>query len=142
MFWVNKFDHKPFIKVYTHGACDVNGQRGALASATVYFGYNNPHNCDGLDVPGGQTNQRAALHAVVHALQVVVDNRDEDNPDHQRVAVLTNSDYPRQVWSRGWKWNRRTVANEDLVRDLLEFQDDFREVCNVCYYSDRFNHQE
>jgi ribonuclease HI len=128
-FWLGSFDRLPHIKVYTHGACDMNGQPGALASATVYFGYNDRHNSFSLSVPGRQTSQRAALYAVIDALEMVLDNRDRTNYRHQRVAVFTNSDYPAQVWSRGWKRSSEAVANDDLVRRLLEFKEDFLEVC-------------
>jgi ribonuclease HI len=127
-FWLTNFDRVPYIRVYTHGACDVNGQPGALASSTVYFGYNDRHNSYDLDVPGPQTNNRAALHAVVRALEIVVANRSQGYYCHKRVAVFTNSDYPGQVWKRGWKRRLETVPNYDLVRRVLQFKKDFLEV--------------
>jgi ribonuclease HI len=135
-FWLTNFDRVPFIKVYTHGACDMNGQSGALASSTVYFGYNDRHNWYGIDVPGGQTSQRAALYAVIKALEIIVANRDRNYYCHKRVAVFTNSDYPEQVWNRGWKRSLDTGANYDLVRRLLEFKKYFMEVCGIQFVVD------
>ena len=126
-FWLVNFNRSPFIKVYIHGASDLNGQPGSLATATVFFGAHPMHNTNSLGVPGRQTNQRAVLCAAIHALDVVVDFR-ENAYRHQRVAIFTNSDYPGQVWRRGWKWPKRTVANEDLVRLLLDHVDNFCEV--------------
>jgi ribonuclease HI len=127
-FWLTNFDRVPYIKVYTHGACDRNGQPGAVASAAVYFGYNGCHNWYSLDVPGRQTNRRADLAAVIHALEIVVANRDKSNNSHQRVAVFTNSNYPKQVWDRGLEKRTETTPNNDLARLLLGFNKHFLEV--------------
>jgi ribonuclease HI len=128
-FWLTHFDDAQlYIKVYTHGACDMNGQPGAIASCAIDFGRNNVFNTYGHDVPGRQTNQRASLYAVLHALEMVEYARNKGYAGPQRVAVFTNSDYPGQVWNRGWKWYKGSVPNEDLVRRLLEFKDKSVEV--------------
>ncbi|KAG8200427.1 hypothetical protein JTE90_000510 [Oedothorax gibbosus] len=67
---VNVPDHGPdeFVTVFTDGASSCNGTEDAKAGIGVYWGPGNELNTSAR-LPGRQTNNRAEIHAAVHALQ-------------------------------------------------------------------------
>ena len=127
-FWQTSIDNRAYVKIYTHGSAYLNGQPGAVANSTIHFGRNPKHNKNNLCVPGAQTSQRAALFAAICALDVVKDVRHSDHLSIEKVVIITNCDYPGQVWARGWDLTKRPLPNEDLVSDLLEHKRNFTEV--------------
>ncbi|KAJ2797877.1 hypothetical protein H4R20_005028 [Coemansia guatemalensis] len=104
--------------VYTDGASSGNGRSGARAGYGVYYGDNDSRNTS-MPLSGSrQTNQRAELTAVNHALR----NSDPNQP----LTIHSDSSYgikSMTEWGNRWDQNGyRTssggaVANQDLIRE-------------------------
>lgn len=134
---VNKRDHKPSkrsaqfpkagvtddkVVVYTDGACEKNGKRGARAGVGVYFGANNPRNVSEPLAGPRQTNQRAELSAILRTLEIL------DFTPTKRLAIYTDSQYSIDCltkWHRGWEFKgwintkEEPVENQDLIKGAL-----------------------
>jgi len=84
--------------LYTDGACPSNGKTSSTAGIGIFYGPHDPRNVS-LRLPGlYQTNQRAELYAVVHALEaypvpnVSAPDADVSAPRHV-VVIITDSKY-------------------------------------------------
>jgi ribonuclease HI len=104
--------------VYTDGSSRGNGRAGASAGYGVYYGPGDSRNYAGKLDGERQTNQRAELKAIDHALSnAQVSGRD--------VHIYTDSEYSKNaVTTWGDKWDRngyRNAKGEPVVnRDLIE----------------------
>ncbi|RPD56755.1 ribonuclease H-like protein [Lentinus tigrinus ALCF2SS1-6] len=110
--------------VYSDGACKGNGKAGSIAGVGVWWGRDDPRNI-AERCPGGQTNNRAELIAIVRVL--------ETSP-HTRKPLLIKTDSKYSIMCfREWmpKWlnnNFKTstgepVKNAPLIRYLAALLD-------------------
>ncbi|KAJ8487093.1 hypothetical protein ONZ51_g4401 [Trametes cubensis] len=112
-------DDEPLI-VYSDGACKGNGQPGSVAGIGVWWGpdhlWNLSERC-----PGGQTNNRAELIAIIRVL--------ENAPMDQRELIIkTDSHYSikcLETWLDNWKRNGWKKANGGPVNNvaLIKYAD-------------------
>lgn len=111
-------------EVYTDGACSRNGQPDAKAGVGVYFGANNSDNISSSLGGSPQTNQRAELVAIKHALLTI-----ERFDDEEYYQICTDSSYAINcltVWYKKWQKNGwvnmrgEEVANKKLIQEILE----------------------
>ncbi|EPY53908.1 ribonuclease H Rnh1 [Schizosaccharomyces cryophilus OY26] len=109
--------------VYTDGSSLGNGKFGAAAGCGVYFGPGDPRNLSERLIIGEQTNNRAELQAIIHALE----NTSGD------VIIRADSKYAIQaltVWNKKWeKTNYMTssstpVKNVDLITRASRLMED------------------
>ncbi|XP_022088475.1 ribonuclease H1-like isoform X2 [Acanthaster planci] len=115
--------------VYTDGACESNGRRGARAGVGVYWGDNNPYNTSER-LQGRQTNQRAEITAAIRALQTAKARNIKE------LTLYTDSKYTINAmgdWIHRWKVNGwKTVGNKDVVnKEELETLDSLCQQVNV-----------
>ena len=116
--------------LYTDGACPSNGKTSSTAGIGIFYGPNDPRNVS-LRLPGlYQTNQRAELYAVVHALEAYpvpeINPPDIPNvsaPPHV-VVIITDSKYVIKgitEWSTTWERNAYLNSKNTPVisRDLF-----------------------
>jgi ribonuclease HI len=105
-----KFDEKKLVPpegslpVYADGSCDLSGP---AAGAGIYFGDNDPRN-QGLAVPGGQTNQRAELYAILATLEML--------PQCPHIHIFTDSLYSINVVTKVFN----AYVNLDLIEPLWD----------------------
>ncbi|KAJ7637064.1 ribonuclease H-like domain-containing protein [Roridomyces roridus] len=125
------------LDVWADGACRRNGQPGAIGGAGIWFG--RPVNGSrgwirALPLHPIPTNQRAELTAIIFALEMARDRRDElnDRP-YFMLTVYTDSKYAHGCmceWLDQWRdngWvNSRGVAvvNRDLIQEAADLLDD------------------
>ncbi|KAJ2338137.1 hypothetical protein IWW50_006692 [Coemansia erecta] len=104
--------------VYTDGACSGNGRQGSRAGYGVWYGDGDSRNASRALGGHEQTNQRAELAAMNHALR----NSDSNQP----LVIHSDSKYGIQAmtsWGDKWENNGyRTstggdVKNQDLIRE-------------------------
>jgi len=115
--------------LYTDGACPSNGKTSSTAGIGIFYGPHDPRNVS-LRLPGlYQTNQRAELYAVVHALEaypvpnVSAPDADVSAPRHV-VVIITDSKYVIKgitEWSTTWERNAylNTKNTPVISRDLF-----------------------
>ncbi|KAI0762190.1 ribonuclease H-like domain-containing protein [Trametes elegans] len=111
--------------VYSDGSCRGNGKVGSVAGIGVWWGQNDPRNL-AERCPGGQTNNRAELIAIVRVLETTPHTR-------RPLLIKTDSKYSISCF-RHWmpKWlknNFRTasgepVKNASLIRYLSALLDE------------------
>ncbi|KLO13418.1 ribonuclease H-like protein [Schizopora paradoxa] len=110
--------------VFCDGACKGNGKVGSVAGLGVWWGDEDPRNL-AERVPGGQTNNRAELLAIVRIL--------EQHPESGRSLIIkTDSRYSIDCvtkwipnWLRnGWrKTGGQPVQNKELIHYLSTLLD-------------------
>ena len=110
------------MRVFTDGACSHNGRANAKAGYAVWF----PDHKDfsmSQRLPEGepQTNQRAELSAIAHAVRIL----DERGFHDSDLVIYTDSDYSISCltkWIPNWiARNWKTAAGGDVLhRDLIE----------------------
>ncbi|KZT69846.1 hypothetical protein DAEQUDRAFT_641195, partial [Daedalea quercina L-15889] len=110
--------------VYCDGACKGNGQVGSVAGVGVWWGRGDERNM-AERCPGGQTNNRAELIAIVRVLETTPH-------DKQPLLIKTDSQYSIncfQTWLPGWiakDWKNSkgdTVKNKELIQYLSALLD-------------------
>ncbi|KAG8998263.1 hypothetical protein FRB94_006961 [Tulasnella sp. JGI-2019a] len=110
--------------VYTDGACQGNGKRGARAGVGVWYGENDARNVSER-CPGDQTNNRAELIAIIRCLEL------EEDPTVPLV-IMTDSKYsiscirdwiPNWI-RRGWRSSKgEPVRNKLVIQHLANLLD-------------------
>lgn len=118
--------------VRTDGACMNNGQPHAKAGVGVYFAPNSKYNISSpLKNSSAPTNQKAELHALLRAMQVVrkdivptrsiLVNRNSDMK-HFRLVLVTDSSYAVECMCKHWKsWkvdDRQKVLKNQKGEDI------------------------
>ncbi|KAF8131655.1 ribonuclease H-like domain-containing protein [Boletus edulis] len=112
-------DEKDCDIVYCDGACKGNGQPGSVAGIGVWWGHGDPRNI-AERCPGGQTNNRAELIAIVRILETTPRLK-------RRLLIKTDSKYSIQCvtsWIFNWMRNGflaadgKPVKNRALIRYL------------------------
>lgn len=107
-------------QIYTDGSSRGNGQNGARAGYGVYYGDNDKRNVSAPLTDGPQTNQRAELAAITHAL------RNASTSSDKKVHIHTDSQYALKAlneWGDNWDRNGyrtaqgQPVVNKDLVKE-------------------------
>ena len=111
------------IRVFTDGACEGNGKRGARASYACWFPENKELSI-AKRVPDedGQTNQRAEMLAIAESVRIVLSKFPSDEVDFK---IYTDSMYSKDCltkWIQGWiKNDWKTSAGAPVKhRDLIE----------------------
>lgn len=111
------------IRVFTDGACEGNGKRGARASYACWFPENKELSI-AKRVPDedGQTNQRAEMLAIAESVRIVLSKFPSDEVDFK---IYTDSMYSKDCltkWIQGWiKNDWKTSAGGPVKhRDLIE----------------------
>ncbi|WBW72405.1 ribonuclease H Rnh1 [Schizosaccharomyces osmophilus] len=97
--------------VYTDGSSLGNGKHGAAAGYGVYFGPGDPRNHSERLLAGEQTNNRAELQAIIHALE----NTSGD------VIIRADSKYSIQaltVWNQKWKKTNYMTSSSTPVKNV------------------------
>lgn len=117
--------------VYTDGACSNNGYAGSKAGCGIHFP-GHPELSRRVPLSGkDQTNQRAELEAIRHALIIA-----KDHPQLEgELEIRTDSQYAIKgltEWCVNWEKNNwdRLVKNRDLFEDILKLR---RERANQVY---------
>lgn len=108
--------------VYTDGSSRGNGQTGAKAGYGVYYGDGDSRNVsERLSLSSAQTNQRAELTAINHALRTAATSGESKD-----IHIHTDSRYSKSALTEwGDKWEQtgykgssgKTVTNKDLVME-------------------------
>lgn len=141
--------------VYTDGASSKNGHASAKAGYGVFYGDNDPRNESApLSREEPQTNQRAELHAIVHALKNAVNSTESSSKD---IQVMTDSKYSRDcltTWADKWEKNGYksstggAVQNQDLIKSgrslikQLESQGGSIEIQHVKGHADNYGNNQ
>jgi ribonuclease HI len=109
---------RPFVEIYTDGACSGNPGRGGWG-AILRFGEHEKELCGGEP---STTNNRMELSAVIAALQALkVPCTVRLTTDSQYVAKAINDNWLYNWKIRGWRTaNKGAVKNVDLWKKLDE----------------------
>lgn len=121
---------KNSLAVSIDGACENNGQPGALASYGIFFAPESLLNSNGTlevsDSSSPLTNQKAELYALRKALDTV-EEKFGDNMTISRLVVITDSTYlveglTKHVWEweyKGYKNAKgKDVVNGEVFKEL------------------------
>ncbi len=111
---------KPFVKIYTDGACSPNPGFGGWGAILISLA----HGSKRRELSGAEkdsTNNRMELMAAIKALEAL--------KQPCQVSLTTDSKYVRNAFTQGWikNWVRngwrtaakKPVLNQDLWRDLI-----------------------
>ncbi|PSR73014.1 hypothetical protein PHLCEN_2v11118 [Hermanssonia centrifuga] len=103
-----------WLVVYCDGACKGNGKRSSVAGVGVWWGQGDPRNI-AERCPGGQTNNRAELIAIVRVL--------ENAPkDHIPLEIRTDSQYSIKClgeWLPKWQRNGFKSSSGGEVKNAV-----------------------
>ena len=119
--------------IYTDGAAKSNGSTNAVAGFGCYFGENDERNYSGI-VSGAQTNQRAELSALLHALNTV--DKEFDTGLKNPYTILSDSKYSLSCinewgdkWAKnGWKKSDGgKIINLDLIKECIKKKNSINE---------------
>ncbi|KAJ2446319.1 hypothetical protein GGF42_005732 [Coemansia sp. RSA 2424] len=125
----NQGGSRPDMVVYTDGSCHGNGKSGASGGYGTYWGHNDSRNYSGSLEGSRQTNQRAELRAINHAVSQANESARSYGGERPTVVVKTDSRYGmdsltkyHHTWERnGWQTQSGApVANQDLIRGTLD----------------------
>jgi ribonuclease HI len=112
------------IRVFTDGACSLNGKANAQAAFAGYFPDNKEWSfAKKMPESELQTNQRAELKAIHDSVDVIYEKC--GSPSETAIHIYTDSMYSKNcltTWLPGWmKKNWRTAEGSDVKhRDLIE----------------------
>nr|GAT54780.1 ribonuclease H1 [Mycena chlorophos] len=125
------------LEVYADGACRRNGQHNAAAGAGVYFPrpLNRSHGFSrALPSHPTPTNQRAELSALILALELAIDRRNQlKNRPFFALTIHIDSQYAIDcltkwlgTWERnGWRtFSGAPVQNRDLIQQAASLMDE------------------
>lgn len=88
---------------YIHGACHNEGQSGARAACSIYFGPHSRYNASALLKPTSpQTKTQAEIESLSKALQII-NHISEENISVQHVKLATDSEYLVNAFSVSMK---------------------------------------
>ncbi|XP_066998099.2 uncharacterized protein rnh1 isoform X1 [Anabrus simplex] len=107
------FDSEGYVIVYTDGACELNGRKGAKAGIGIWFGDNHPLNCS-EPVQGRATNNTAEIQAAVHAIEIA------KRAGVKKILINTDSKFLISCitqWIHKWKKNNWTLINGGSVKN-------------------------
>lgn len=115
------FDNHEIIKVFTDGACSMNGTSNAKAGIGVYFGKGDRRNLS-QRIKGKQTNNTAELSAVIEVFSLLKDEIKQG----KLIQIYTDSeyvircggDYGQKCEIIQWKKKKGVIPNVDLVKEL------------------------
>lgn len=111
------------IRVFTDGACEGNGKKGARASYACWFPENKELSvAKRVPEEDGQTNQRAEMLAIAESVRIVFSKFDPSTVDFK---IYTDSMYSKDCltkWIQGWIKNDWKTSSGGVVkhRDLIE----------------------
>jgi ribonuclease HI len=119
-----KIDTINKIKVFTDGACSMNGTKNAKAGIGVYFKENDKRNVS-RRITGKQTNNTAELSAVIEVFHVLND----EIKNGINVEIYTDSDYVirccttygEKCEKSNWRNTKGYIVNHELVKTIYEF---------------------
>jgi len=110
--------------VYVDGACTSNGRNNAVSGYGVWFGDGDERNVSEFVANEAQTNNRAELRAMIHALDIFLKEAEseQNKKNLKRVVIYSDSNLVVQganEWRHSWKklgWRRNTgeLLNADL----------------------------
>ncbi|KAK9685395.1 RNase H [Popillia japonica] len=106
-----------FVVVYTDGACENNGFKGAKAGVGVWFGDDHPFNVS-APVDGKATNNVGEIQACIHAVKIALDN------DIKKLCIKTDSDFvikSMTMWIKKWKKNNWKLSTGGDVKNKVDF---------------------
>ena len=117
-------DKNPFI-IYTDGACQGNGKKGARADVGVFYGINDPRNISTFLEGKRQTNQRAELTAIILALEGIVNKPGTCDSyiikSDSNYCVRGLNTHLKKWKNKGWLNSKNEpVTNRDLWRQVDE----------------------
>lgn len=104
--------------VYTDGACENNGRKGAKAGIGVWWGDNHPYNVS-KPVVGRATNNTAEIQACIAAIEIALAN------DVKALKIYTDSQFVINsitMWIKKWKLNNWKIASGAEVKNKEDFQ--------------------
>ena len=110
------------VVIFTDGACENNGKKGARASWAVWFPDFKEHSvAEVVPADQQQTNQRAELMAICKSVEIV----EKNFPYETDIHIFTDSEYSKNCltkWLPAWvSKNWKTTTNKDVChRDLIE----------------------
>lgn len=107
------------IKVFTDGACSMNGTLNAKAGIGIYFGEDDKRNVSER-IDGKQTNNTAELSAVIRVFKIL----EEEIKSNIVINIYTDSDYVikcctsygEKCFNKGWKNKNKEIPNLELVK--------------------------
>jgi len=111
------------IRVFTDGACEGNGKKGARASYACWFPENKELSvAKRVPEDEAQTNNRGELLAISEAAKIILS---KFAPDEVDVKIYTDSMYSKDCltkWIQGWIKNDWKTAAGGIVknRDIIE----------------------
>jgi len=108
------------IKVFTDGACSMNGSTNAKAGIGVYFGENDKRNVS-KRIKGKQSNNTAELSAVIEVFSILK----EEIKNNSSINIYTDSEYVlkcctsygEKCESNNWKKKKGEIPNVELVKE-------------------------
>ncbi|GJQ76926.1 putative endonuclease that specifically degrades the RNA of RNA- DNA hybrids [Trypoxylus dichotomus] len=116
------------VVVYTDGACENNGYKGAKAGIGVWFGDDHPFNVS-APVEGKPTNNAGEIQACIRAVRIALDN------DIKKLCIKTDSNFVINAmtsWIKKWKKNNWKLSTGGDVKNKV----DFEKLDNVCKQMD------
>ena len=126
-----KVDKNDTIKVFTDGACSMNGSVNAKAGIGVYFGKGDKRNIS-KRITGKQTNTTAELYAVIEVFSVLKNEIEQGG----NVIVYTDSEYVikcctsygEKCEKNNWKKKKGEIPNVELVKEAYSLYKKFDNV--------------
>ena len=126
-----KVDKNDTIKVFTDGACSMNGSVNAKAGIGVYFGKGDKRNIS-KRITGKQTNNTAELYAVIEVFSVLKNEIEQGG----NVIVYTDSEYVikcctsygEKCEKNNWKKKKGEIPNLELVKEAYSLYKKFDNV--------------
>ena len=113
------------IRVFTDGACEGNGKKGARASYACWFPENKELSiAKRVPEDEAQTNNRGELLAIAESVKIVLSKFSSDEVD---LKIYTDSMYiinSITLWAKNWKkndWKRadnKSIQNLELIKKL------------------------
>ena len=126
-----KVDGNDTIKVFTDGACSMNGSVNAKAGIGVYFGKGDKRNIS-KKIIGKQTNNTAELSAVIEVFHVLKGEVEQG----KNVIIYTDSEYVikcctsygEKCVKNNWKKKKGEIPNVELVKEAYSLYKKFDNV--------------
>ena len=124
-------DSNDVIKVFTDGACSMNGSVNAKAGIGVYFGKGDKRNIS-KKIIGKQTNNTAELSAVIEVFNVL----NEEIKQGKSIIIYTDSEYVikcctsygEKCEKNNWKKKKGEIPNVKLVKEAYSLYKEFDNV--------------
>ncbi|XP_065577442.1 ribonuclease H1-like isoform X2 [Artemia franciscana] len=111
-------DDEGFVHVFTDGACESNGKRGAKAGFGVWFNDDHPLNTS-EPVKGRPTNNSGEIQAAINAIEIASACGIEKLLIHTDSQFLINA---ATKWIHGWKRRGWKLADGTAVKNQEDFK--------------------